>query len=222
MLYAGLHPQMNLQAPIRVSIVEDNAKLRESLAVLIGGAAGFQCVSTHESAEQSLKQLPAKKPDVVLMDINLPQMSGTDCVPLLKQAIPGVRVIMLTVYDDEEQLFNSLRAGADGYLLKRTPPARILEAIAEVLSGNAPMSGQIARMVVEYFHQRMAPREDEKLTPREKEILAQLAKGFHNKEIAAALAMSVDTVRAHLRNIYEKLHVASRAEAIVRFLGQQR
>jgi len=209
---------MSANAPIRVSIVEDNRKIRESLAVLLGGA-NFHCVSMHESGEEACQQIPLKKPDVVLMDINLPKMSGVDCVPILKAAMPTLKIIMLTVYDDERQLFKSLRAGADGYLLKRTSPAKILEAITDALNGTSPMSGQIARMVVEYFHQRQTSSAEESLTEREREILTQLAKGFQNKEIAEALGISVATARAHLRNIYEKLHVASRAEAIVKFLG---
>ncbi len=207
-------------APIKVSIVEDNRKIRESLAVLLGGVPGFQCISAHSSGEEACQQIPFKKPDVVLMDINLSGRSGVECIPVLKDALPGVKIIMLTVYDDQEQLFKSLRAGADGYLLKRTPPAKILEAIGEALRGESPMSGQIARMVVDYFHRQRSTPEEEDLTPREREILSQLAKGFQNKEIADALGIGVDTVRSHLRNIYEKLHVASRAEAIVKFLGR--
>lgn len=205
--------------PIKVSIVEDNPKIRESLAVLIDGGSGFSCISTHESAEEACRQIPLKKPDVVLMDINLAEMSGIECVQKLKATMPTVKIVMHTVYDDEDQLFKSLRAGADGYLLKRTPPVKLLESLAEVCNGSSPMSGQMARMVVEYFHQRSSVA-TERLTDREKEILEQLAKGYRSKEIADALGVSIDTVRSHLRSIYEKLHVNSRTEAVIKYLGR--
>ncbi len=208
-------------APIKVSIVEDNAKLRESLAILIGGGSGFRCVSTHATAEEALRQIPLKKPDVVLMDIVLAGKSGVECVKELKALLPQIKIIMHTVYGDEEQLFKSLRAGASGYLLKRTPPGKLLEAIAEAHEGGAPMTAQIARMVVEHFHHydpAQAGKETERLTGREREILDQLAKGYRNKEIADMLSIGIDTVRAHLRSIYEKLQVSSRTEAVVKYL----
>jgi DNA-binding NarL/FixJ family response regulator len=207
--------------PIRVSIVEDNTKLRDSLAILIDGGTGFRCLSTHATAEEALRQIPQKKPDVVLMDINLAGKSGVDCVRELKASLPAIKIIMHTVYGDEEQLFKSLRAGASGYLLKRTPPARLLEAIAEVHAGGAPMSAQIARMVVEHFHRAQpAPpgNPDESLTAREQEILDHLSQGFRNKEIGELLGIGIDTVRSHLRSIYEKLHVTSRTAAVVKYL----
>lgn len=214
---------MTVASPIKVSIVEDNDKLRESLAIMIDGASGFACVSTHASAEEALRQIPQRKPDVVLMDIHLAGKSGVECVQELKVAMPSLRIIMHTVYEDEEQLFKSLRAGASGYLLKRTTPAKLLEAISEVNAGGSPMTAQIARMVVEHFHQFEATKPSspsETLTAREREILDHLAKGYRNKEIADMLSLSTDTVRAHLRKIYEKLHVSSRTAAVVKYLNK--
>lgn len=208
---------------IKVSIVEDNARLRESLAILIGGASGFYCVSTHATSDEALRQIPLRKPDVVLVDINLAGKSGVECVQKLKAAMPAIKIIMHTVYEDEEQLFKSLRAGASGYLLKRTTPARLLEAITEVHQGGAPMTGHIARMVVEHFHEFEAGATggaEAGLTGREREILDHLSKGYRNKEIADMLGIGVDTVRSHLRNIYEKLHVSSRTAAVMKYLNK--
>ena len=207
--------------PINVSIVEDDDGIREDMAVLINGASELQCVSTHPSAEQALEQIPLKQPDVVLMDINLPNMSGIDCVRKLKETMPSVQILMLTMYEDSEQIFNSLAAGASGYLLKRTPPAKIIDAIREVRNGASPMSGKIARIVVQYFHKVPTTAPDqEKLSKREEEILELLSKGYRYKEIADSLNISFDTVRSHLRNIYEKLHVSSRTEAVVKYLAK--
>lgn len=207
--------------PINVSIVEDDDGIREDMAVLINGASELQCVSTHPSAEQALEQIPLKQPDVVLMDINLPNMSGIDCVRKLKETMPSVQILMLTMYEDSEQIFNSLAAGASGYLLKRTPPAKIIDAIREVRNGASPMSGKIARIVVQYFHKVPTTAPDqEKLSKREEEILELLSKGYRYKEIADTLNISFDTVRSHLRNIYEKLHVSSRTEAVVKYLAK--
>jgi DNA-binding NarL/FixJ family response regulator len=215
--------------PINVAIVEDDEGIRDSLAVLIGGTSGFRCTETYPTAEDALEGIPGNRPDVVLMDINLPQMSGIECVRKLKDQAPELPVVMLTVYEDGDQLFRSLMAGAAGYLVKRTPPSKLLESIEEVHRGGSPMSRQIARKVVRYFHEvelgaHTAPpsplgSDMEKLTAREHEILACLAKGFRYKEIAGALGISSDTVRGHLRNIYEKLQVHSRTEAVVKFLG---
>jgi DNA-binding NarL/FixJ family response regulator len=204
---------------INVSIVEDDNRIRESLAVLIDGAENIRCVSTHRTAEDALDQLPVKNPDVVLMDINLPKMSGIECVRRLKALMPKVQILMLTMYEDDELVFQSLVAGASGYLVKRTAPAELLDAIAQVHSGASPMSGKIARTVVEYFHKMAggSPPE-EKLSAREEEILGLLAKGYRYKEIADALSISFETVRSHLKNIYDKLHVHSRTEAVVKYL----
>ena len=205
--------------PIKVSIVEDDADVRNSLAILLNGSEGFVCVSSHRTAEEALEQIPAKGAQVVLMDINLPRQSGIECVRQLKGRLPKLQILMLTMYEDTDLIFNSLTAGASGYLLKRTPPAKLLEAIEEVHKGGAPMSGKIARIVVQHFQNLKAPSaETAALSPREREILDLLAKGHRYKEIAELLCISFDTVRAHLRNIYEKLHVRSRTEAVVKYL----
>jgi DNA-binding NarL/FixJ family response regulator len=205
--------------PINVSIVEDDERIRESLAVLINGGPDIRCISVHPTAEDALRQLVGKNPDVVLMDINLPAMSGIECVRRLRTLMPKLQILMLTMYEDDEQVFQSLIAGANGYLVKRTSPAEILEAIEEVHSGASPMSGKIARTVVEYFRelQNTSPGQ-ERLSKREQEILGLLAKGYRYKEIADALAISFETVRSHLKSIYDKLQVHSRTEAVVKYL----
>ena len=205
--------------PIKVSVVEDVDDIRESLGVLINGSPGFECISSYATARDALKRLPSDKPDVILMDINLPDMSGIDCVRGLKARNPEFQIVMLTMYDDSEQVFSALAAGASGYLLKRTTPSKLLEAINEVVEGGSPMSVQIARMVVQSFHKSgTSSDETANLTPREEEILAHLAKGLRYKEIAGTLFISVETVRSHLRRIYEKLHVRSRTEAVIKYL----
>lgn len=206
---------------IKVSIVEDDEGVRESLASLIDEADGFQCISSHATAEDAIKHIPEKRPDVVLMDINLPNMSGIDCVRKLKEMSPQTQIMMLTMYEDPDQIFNSLAAGASGYLLKRTPHAKLLDAIQEVQRGASPMSGKIARVVVQYFQKKNQPSSDaQALSKREQEILELLSKGFRYKEIADSLGISFDTVRSHLRNIYDKLHVSSRTEAVVKYLNK--
>lgn len=207
---------------ITVSIVEDDKRLRESLAVLVNGTPSLECVSTHRNAEDAVRQIPAKAPDVVLMDINLPGMSGIECARKVKAMLPGTQILMLTVCEDSEQIFDALTVGASGYLLKRTPPAKILEAIEEVSRGASPMSGKIARAVVEYFHKRKTFSPDEEpLSRREQEILDLLAQGYRAKEIAQNLSISFDTVHSHLRNIYSKLHVHSQTEAVIKYLRKQ-
>jgi DNA-binding NarL/FixJ family response regulator len=210
--------------PIKVAIVEDNTKVRESLTALIGGSDGFRCVGSFPNAEAALENVASDWPDVVLMDINLPRMSGIECVSKLKALRPTVQIIMVTVYLENEKIFQSLVAGASGYLIKQTPPAQILEAISDVHRGGSPMSSNIARKLVQYVAQvaQVAkPAEKMELSPREHEILSLLAKGYQYKEIAESLAISVETVRTHLRNIYEKLHVRSRTEAVVKFFEQR-
>lgn len=205
--------------PIRVSIVEDDDEVRQSLAVLLNGSEGFQCVSAHRTAEEALTAIPGLTPDVVLMDINLPRLSGIECVRQLKERLPTLKFLMLTMYEDSDLIFQSLGAGASGYLLKRTSPAKIMEAIQELQSGGAPMSSKIARIVVQHFQDRAVPApETARLTQRERELLDLLAKGYRYKEIAEQLSISFDTVRAHLRNIYDKLQVRSRTEAVVKYL----
>lgn len=212
---------------IKVSLVEDDPGVRANLANLIDGAPGFACHATYADGPSALKQIPTNRPDVVLMDINLPGMLGTECVRRLKAVAPDLPVLMLTVYDDSEQIFKSLMSGATGYLLKRTPKDKLLEAIREITSGGVPMSRQIARRVVQYFQEvsqmeatpKRAP-EVETLTDREGQVLALLAKGHAYKEIADLLNISFETVRSYVRTIYDKLHVHSRTEATLKYLGK--
>jgi len=208
-----------LTMAIKVSIIEDDAWIRENLSVRIGQAQGFVCSGAYRTGEEAVAQVPAHAPDVILMDINLPKMNGIECVRQLKALLPSAQILMLTVYEDSDKIFNSLLAGASGYLLKRTPQTEILEAIADVHRGNSPMTGHIARKVVQYFNQRgSTDTEMEKLSNREREVLEYLARGSSYKEIAGALTVSIDTVRAHIKGIYGKLHVHSRGEAVARFL----
>jgi DNA-binding NarL/FixJ family response regulator len=200
-----------------VAVVEDDAILRKTLTALIGEAPGFRCVGAFGTAEEALKRIPGLMPDVVVMDIHLPSKSGIECTCRLKESCPAVRILMLTVYDDSERIFEALRAGANGYLLKRSVAEDILPAILDVKEGKAPMSAQVARKVLASF--RQPPRgvdASSDLSEREKEILDQLSQGYSNKEIAARLSVSLATVCTHLRHIYDKLHVHSRTEALAR------
>lgn len=204
---------------IKVAIVEDDAKVRESLAILINGTPAFSCVGSFPNAEVAMKDLPQQWPDVVVMDINLPKMSGIECAGKLKTQRPQLQIIMLTSYDDNERVFNSLKAGASGYLSKQSAPSEILEAISDVHKGGSPMTSSIARKVVQFFQKPAAQDDTSKLTHREFEILDLLSKGYQYKEIGDQLSISAGTVRNHLQNIYQKLHVRSRTEAVVKFLG---
>ncbi len=207
---------------IAVSIVEDDAQVRASLVKLIDSSPGFRCVSHHASAELALQEIPKSKSEVVLMDINLPGINGVECVRRLKPQLPATQIIMLTVYQNTEHIFNALAAGATGYMLKQTPPAELLAAIKEVHAGGSPMSSHIARKIVSSFQQfSPAPTaEAESLSPREAEVLDLLAKGFLYKEIAESMKISYATVHTHIRHVYEKLHVRSRTEAVAKHLGQ--
>jgi DNA-binding NarL/FixJ family response regulator len=206
---------------IKVAIVEDNRGTRESLTELVGRASTLRCVGAHPNGEEALRNIPVEQPDVVLMDINLPGMSGIECVGRLKERLPKTQVLMLTTYEEADLIFDSLRNGANGYLLKNMPPSELVQAVEQVHSGGAPMSMQIARKVVNHFQQIKQPASDvERLTKREQEILALLAKGYLYKEIANQLGITLSTVRAHLHTIYEKLHVQSRTQAVVKFLGR--
>lgn len=209
---------MTANTPITVSIVEDDGRVRESLAGLITRADGFQCLSHYGTAEDALEDIPGKKPEVVLMDINLPGMSGIECVKKLKALLPEVQVVMLTVYENTEQIFQALSFGAAGYLLKQTPPDELLEAVREVHRGGSPMTSHIARKVVQSFQKSQTNKATENLSPREQEVLDYLAKGYLYKEIADTLHISFETVHTYIRRIYEKLHVRSRTEAVAKYL----
>jgi len=205
--------------PIKICIVEDNAQLRESVALVLNRAPGLCCTSTYGSAEAALHDLPAQKPDVALVDIHLPGMNGIECVAELKAQLPQLQVLMLTRYEQSDMIFDSIRAGASGYLLKHTSAADLIQAVEQVHAGGAPMTMQIARKVINHFQQIRKPASDvEKLTQREQEVLNFLAKGYLYKEIAGTLGISINTLRNHLRAIYDKLHVHSRTEATVKFL----
>ena len=207
---------------IAVSIVEDNSQVRSSLAKLIDSSPGYRCLSKHGSAEEALKEIPELRPQVVLMDINLPGLNGVECVRQLKPQLPGTQIIMLTVYQNTEHIFNALAAGATGYMLKQTPPAELLAAIKDVNAGGSPMSSHIARKIVQSFQPTVSEsQEAASLSPREAEVLALLAKGFLYKEIAEQIGVSYATVHTHIRHIYEKLHVRSRTEAVAKHLGQK-
>ena len=204
---------------ITVSIVEDSDQLRNTLTRVINRAEGFECVSNYPNAEAALDDLPKKNPNVVLMDINLPGMNGVECVRKLKQVAPKIQIVMLTVYEDTENIFNALAAGASGYLLKRTTTPELLESIREVNRGGSPMTAHIARKVVLSFQKSAASVEaTEDLSPRERKVLDCLSQGFLYKEIAEKLGISYETVHTYIRRIYEKLQVRTRTEAVAKFL----
>jgi DNA-binding NarL/FixJ family response regulator len=207
--------------PIKVSIVEDIDEIRDNLALIINSVDGFECTSVFRDSESAIKKMPNEKVDVVLMDINLPKMNGIECIRKLKSLRPDLQFIMLTIYDDFERIFESLKAGATGYLLKRTPHKKLLEAIEDVYNGGSPMSSPIARMIVESFQKDTSETMEEyNLTKRELEILELLSKGYKYKEIANHLFISIETVRSHLRNIYEKLQVRSGTEAVLKYINR--
>jgi DNA-binding NarL/FixJ family response regulator len=213
----------------RVAIVEDNKVIRESLVAYVHMAPELKCICTCGTAEEALAILPQQRPDVVLMDIQLPQQSGIECTAQLKQLLPEVRIIMVTVYGDPDLILKALRAGACGYLLKRCTPEELITAVREVQQGGAPMSREIARKVISYFQEAAQPpgpavdpaAEVENLSPREREILELLTQGFSDKEIADKLGVKHGTVRWHLQHVYEKLHVRSRTEAALKFRSAQ-
>ncbi len=200
-----------------VLVVEDDRGLREQLVKILNSAPGIRCVGACTSGEEAVRLVPVKKPEVVLMDIRLPGISGIDCVAELKHALPALQIIMLTVYEDSESIFRALKAGADGYLVKSSPPAKLLEAIQDVSKGGAPMSSPIARKVVQHFHLlRPADTRAGDLSPREREVLDLLACGYIYKEIGDKLGIGVETVRTYVKNICEKMHVRSRLEAVAK------
>jgi len=205
-------------AMIKVSIVEDDAKLRETMARYFAGQSGFKCLCTYPDAESALAGIPENPPDVVLMDINLPGIDGIECVARLRATLPNLKILMLTVFEDSERVFNSLSAGAFGYLVKSNRPAKILQAIRDVFDGGSPMSGHIARMVVQSFEKRGdTTDETASLTPRELEVLHGLSCGQTYKQIAGDLGISLSTVRTYIQRIYEKLHVHSQTEAVMKY-----
>jgi DNA-binding NarL/FixJ family response regulator len=206
--------------PIIVALVEDDQKTRQSLAELLSEESLVRCAGIYPDGEAAVREIPLLKPDVALVDINLPGMSGIECVERLKKLLPKLQVLMLTKYEESDLIFSSLRAGASGYLLKKMLTVELISAIEQVYAGGAPMAMQIARKVVEHFNLIKSPAAGlEKLTPREHEVLALLAKGFLYKEISNQLGISPHTFRTHQRAIYEKLHVHSRTEATVKYFG---
>lgn len=210
-----------MKSTITVAVVEDKEPIRQSLAILVGGTEGFSCQSTYETAEAALADLPQNCVDVVLMDIDLPGMNGIECVRQLRPSCPDTQFMMCTMYDEDETVFEALKAGANAYILKRSPPHKLLEAITELHEGGSPMSSTIARKIALSFHKdTSAPSELDVLTPREREILEKLSKGHSHKEVAVELFISPTTVRKHIFNIYEKLQVHSKVEAVNKFLGR--
>lgn len=210
------------EKPIAIALVEDHARTREYLAALINGTPGLRCTDQYPSGERALVGIPSRPPDVALVDIHLPGIDGVECTSRLKSLLPGLRVVMLTAYEQSDLIFNSLRAGAAGYLLKNLPPEELIEALQQVHAGGAPMSMQVARKVVEHFHRQGTPRPSgmSQLTDRENDILALLAQGLLYKEIGQRLGISLSTVRTHVTRIYEKLHVQTRTEATIRFMNR--
>lgn len=207
---------------IRVAIVEDDEWVRENLTRELGQNTGFSCLGSFRSAEAAIEGIPSLMPDVVLMDINLPGMDGVQCVQRLREVCPDVQFLMLTVYEESDKIFDSLIAGARGYLLKRTSTPELLEAIRQVREGGAPLTDHIARKVVHYFNQQGTKASSlDILTPRERQVLEKLAQGASYKEAADQLSLSVHTIRMNVRHIYDKLHVHSRGEAVAKYLSRR-
>ena len=207
---------------LKIALVEDQPKVRESWIKLINSFPDFTCISACSTGEEALRMIPQEKPDVVLMDIFLPRMSGIECTVRLKELLPQTQIVILTAMDDQELVFLALEAGADGYLLKRTKPADLRIALLDVLGGGAPMTSQIARRVIESFRRKAkAPDESARLSVREEQILVLLSQGYANKVIADKLELSIDTVCSHLKHVFTKLHVSSRTEAVVRYMASK-
>lgn len=207
------------EAQVRVAIIEDQREVREGLSILINGTPGFRCTGSFRTMEDALRMLGSRLPDVILTDIGLPGMSGTDGIRILKERFPELPILALTVYDHEGEIFDALCAGANGYLLKNTPPARLLECLKEVIGGGAPMSPEVARRVVKLFREFRPPeRASHNLTQQETELLRLIIEGHNYKTAAAELSISINTVKFHLKNIYEKLQVHSKSEAVAKAL----
>lgn len=204
-----------IQITINVAIIEDRREIREGLAMLIGGTDGFKCTGKYSMMEESLRRLGTELPDVVLCDIGLPGMDGIEGIKILKEKFPDLLVIMLTIYDDDERIFNALCAGACGYLLKKTPPIRLLDALREAVAGGSPMSPEVARRVITLFREIRPPeRADYDLSPHETKLLKMLVEGHNYKTAAAELRVTVHAISFHMRRIYEKLQVHSKSEAV--------
>ena len=207
---------------VKIALVEDQPDVRENWSRLINSFPDFQCVCSCISAEEALRVIPEHRPDVVLMDIFLPRMSGIECTSKLKELLPETQIIILTAMNDKELIFLALQAGANGYLLKRTTPADLRSALLDAVTGGSPMSSEIARRVVESFHRKAEAKEQTVgLSAREEEILVLLSKGYSNKAIADQLNLSVETIYSYLKKVYEKMHVHSRTEAVIRYLASQ-
>lgn len=209
--------------PLKVALVEDQPKTRQSWSKLIDDFPDFSCVCSCATAEEALRVIPPLNPDIVLMDIFLPRMSGIECTARLKEVLPQTQIIILTAMDDQELVFMALEAGADGYLLKRTKPSELRSSLLDVANGGVPMTSQIARRVIESFRRKSKRALDEsvRLTAREEQILVQLSQGYSNKQIADKLGVSIDTVCSHLKHVFGKLHVSSRTEAVVRYMASK-
>ena len=208
-----------MPAPIKVAIVEDQREIRECLALLVNGTDGYTCSGSYRSMEEAIEKIPRQVPDVLLSDIGLPGMSGIDGVRRLKELCPNLLVLMLTVYDDDERIFDAMCAGACGYLLKKTPPARLIASLQEAVDGGAPMSPEVARRVIALFREIRPPdRADYHLTPHETRLLKLFVEGHNYKTAAVELKVSVNTINFHVRSIYDKLQVHSRSEAVAKAL----
>ncbi len=217
---AGVAVTASANSPLRAVLVEDRPKVRDSWTKLINSFPDFTCVCACATGEEALRVIPEIQPDVILMDIFLPRMSGIECTTRLKTLLPETQIVILTAMDDQELVFMALEAGADGYLLKRTKPADLRTALLDVLAGGAPMTSQIARRVIESFRRKAkVPNESARLSLREEQILLLLSRGYSNKAIADQLELSIDTVCSHLKHVYGKLHVNSRTEAVVRYMS---
>jgi DNA-binding NarL/FixJ family response regulator len=208
--------------PIKVALVEDQPKARASWTKFINSFSDFTCVCACATGEEALRVIPPEQPDVVLMDIFLPRMSGIECTVRLKELLPQTQIIILTAMDDEELVFLALEAGADGYLLKRTKPSELRTALLDVLGGGAPMTSEIARRVIESFREKNQIRDESiRLTMREEQVLVLISQGYTNKTIADKLGLSIDTVCGHLKLVFKKLHVSSRTEAVIRYMASK-
>ncbi|MEN8773048.1 MAG: response regulator transcription factor [Akkermansiaceae bacterium] len=211
-----------IPSPNTVALVEDDTTLREALGELIASTEDWKLAGAFPDAESALEAIPTNPPQMVLMDIQLPAMSGIECVARLRELCPETLILMVTVYDTNDRIFEALAAGASGYLLKHEAPTKLLDSLHELLTGGSPMSGAIARKVVQHFQKSDSPKDTNlNLTPRETEILALLSKGRLYKEISSDCGIGLDTVRTHLRNIYKKLQVRTRTEAVVKYLGNK-